>query len=531
MVATIAGLVAVIGLVPLAAQEAAASRSFDDATVAAGATVTVTVTASGYGQGGGVTETLPEEFSYRSSSLPDSQVFELSGNRVRFTLQGETEFTYMVTASSSTGIHTFSGMLRDFDRNDHTVGGATQVTVQVASDLTPSARRSFNPSSVAPDGTVTVTINARGYGQGGGVTEMLPAGFRYRSSSLPAGQVTETGQSVRFTLQGETSFTYTVTASTTPGSHDFSGVLRDFDRNDHIVGGAAAVTVQAPPDASARRSFRPSSVSPGGTVTVTITVANYGQGGGVTEMLPTGFTYVSSSLAASQVSEAGQAVRFTLQGETSFTYTVTASSDTGSHTFAGTLRDFDRNDHRVEGSSSVRVRTASTGGGGGTTPRATSTPIPTVTPVPQPTATPTPAPTATPIPTPEPGPPGPTGDPGPKGDEGERGEKGERGETGPRGIQGVPGDPGPTGVPGEPGATGVPGDPGPPGPTGVPGEPGAPGAPGADGSQGNPGAQGSTGPQGEQGPAGGVLAIIALIIAIIVAVGLGAGGIYIMSRR
>ena len=51
---------------------------------------------------------------------------------------------------------------------------------------------------------------------------------------------------------------------------------------------------------------------------VTIEAANYGSAGGVTETLPSGFAYVSSSLSASQVNESGQNVRFTLQGDTSF---------------------------------------------------------------------------------------------------------------------------------------------------------------------------------------------------------------------
>ena len=41
----------------------------------------------------------------------------------------------------------------------------------------PSANRSFDTASVAPDGHVVVTITATGYGLLGGVTETLPEGF------------------------------------------------------------------------------------------------------------------------------------------------------------------------------------------------------------------------------------------------------------------------------------------------------------------------------------------------------------------
>ena len=109
-----------------------------------------------------------------------------------------------------------------------------------------SATRSFSAASVAPGGTLTVTITAANYGVAGGVTETLPAGFSYVSSSLDDAQVTEVdARTVRFTLHGDTSFTYTVTASGVQGSYTFSGTLRDSDRNEHAVGGAAAVTVSS----------------------------------------------------------------------------------------------------------------------------------------------------------------------------------------------------------------------------------------------------------------------------------------------
>ena len=122
--AVVAGAVAMAGLVPVMAQQASATRSFGPAPVEPGGRVTVTIRASNYGSAGGVTETLPAGFSYVSSSLDSSQVAELGGNMVRFTLQGENSFTYMVTASSTAGTHTFSGTLRDFDRNNSPVGGS-----------------------------------------------------------------------------------------------------------------------------------------------------------------------------------------------------------------------------------------------------------------------------------------------------------------------------------------------------------------------------------------------------------------------
>ena len=376
MAAVLAGLGAMLVLVPLAAQNnPSASRSFSADTVEPDETLTVTIEASGYGLAGGVSETLPDGFVYAASSLPSGQVTELSGNRVRFTLQGNTSFTYVVRASMTPGTYTFSGTLRDIDRQDHDVTGDSTVTVEAPAEPTPTptptpsptpvpwngkipvATRSLSADTVAPGGPLTVTIiEAEDYGQAGGVTETLPAGFTYVYSSLPANQVNVSGQDVRFTLISESSFTYNVTASVTEATYNFSGKLRDDNRVDHDVGGDSSVTVEAVASATvASRSFSADTVVPGGTLTVTLTATGYGQAGGVTETLPAGFVYDSSSLPSVQVNATGQEVRFTLQGESSFTYDVIASMTAAAYTFSGTLRDFDRADHNVGGDSSVTV--------------------------------------------------------------------------------------------------------------------------------------------------------------------------------
>ena len=122
----------------------------------------------------------------------------------------------------------------------------------------PNANRSFDKASVAPGGTVTVTIQVANYGGIGRVTEMLPAGFDYVSSTHDLAGVSVNGQEVRFTLQGDSSVAYTVAASRTAGPHSFLGMLRDSDRANHTVGGADTVTVAllpAPPGPSTRHRW------------------------------------------------------------------------------------------------------------------------------------------------------------------------------------------------------------------------------------------------------------------------------------
>ena len=91
---------------------------------------------------------------------------------------------------------------------------------------------------------------------------------------------------------------------------------------------------------------------------MTITAADYGDAGQVVETLPPGFSIVSSSLSEGQATVTGQQVQevtFALTGETSFTYTVTASSSEGPHTFSGTVRDSEGNEYPAVGDDTVSV--------------------------------------------------------------------------------------------------------------------------------------------------------------------------------
>ena len=378
VVAVIAFSVGLLELNPAAAQEGpTASRSFSPDPVDAGGEVTVTITADGYGSFGDVAETLPAGFTYSSSDLPDDQVTR-DGQTVKFALIGGTRpttFTYTVTASSVAGDHSFTGDFSGVDVGFEafpgvTVGGDAIITVEAEATATPepdpagpSASRSFSPDPVDAGGEVTVTITADGYGSFGDVAETLPAGFTYSSSDLPDDQVTRDGQTVKFALIGgtpPTTFTYTVTASSVAGDHsftgDFSGVDADVDPFSGVqVGGDSSIAVGPAAGPSASRSFSPDPVDAGGEVTVTITADGYGSFGDVAETLPAGFTYSSSDLPDDQVTRDGQTVKFALIGGTSpttFTYTVTASSVAGDHSFTG---DFSGVDADVDPFSGVQV--------------------------------------------------------------------------------------------------------------------------------------------------------------------------------
>ena len=124
-------------------------------------------------------------------------------------------------------------------------GGGPWSAAAAGTPATWGAIRSFSPPSVVPAGEVVVMITASGYGRFGAVTETLPPGFSYVSSSLEDDSVTVNGREVRFSLFGQTAFTYTVTAPGTEGTYSFSGVLRNSDREDVPVGGALTIAVAA----------------------------------------------------------------------------------------------------------------------------------------------------------------------------------------------------------------------------------------------------------------------------------------------
>ena len=218
-----------------------------------------------------------------------------------------------------------------------------------------SATRSFDVDSVGPGGHVEVSVSVSGLGQFGGVAETLPEGFTYEpgSSSLPEAAVQVVGQVVIFAILGDAEdFTYTAIAPTTAeGSFSFSGVATDSNGDGQPVMGATDVTVGA----AATRSIGADVLS-GAQVEVSISVSGLGEFGGVTETLPEGFVYLSSSLDDAAVSVDGQTVTFAIIGDSAnFTYTVKAPGAAGEFSFTGFVTSSNDVDGAVGGDSSVSV--------------------------------------------------------------------------------------------------------------------------------------------------------------------------------
>ena len=131
-----------------------------------------------------------------------------------------------------------------------TIGAGTLAPSSTLEASSHTAVRSFSQPWAPPGGRLVVTITATNYGGFGQVEETLPEGFSYTGSSLSEGSVTVDGQTVSFVLLGDGSFTYTVEVPDDEGAYTFSGVLKDANRDERVIGGASQVLVGPEPTAT-----------------------------------------------------------------------------------------------------------------------------------------------------------------------------------------------------------------------------------------------------------------------------------------
>ena len=206
VVVAVAGMMGLLALGLVTAQEAGVSRSLPADPVAPDDAFAVTINNVGLADGfGSVVETLPAGFSYVDTSAASTDAnavidAEVADQTVTFTVVGVDSFTYRVTVGSDVadGQYTFSGVLKKLS-GEETIADST-VTVEAGTMPEPSPEPSPDPSPeptpggvsrllpagpVAPDDEFNVTISnnvglADGFGE---VVETLPAGFSYVDDS------------------------------------------------------------------------------------------------------------------------------------------------------------------------------------------------------------------------------------------------------------------------------------------------------------------------------------------------------------
>ena len=126
----VAVMLAVALVIPGAAiaEGASATRTLP-ASVNEGAYFDVGIEASGCGNFGQVVETLPSGFSYVGTDSTDVTVTP-EDSTVKFTFIGDAvSFDYTVTSSTTAGTYSFSGVVKDEDKIEYTIGGEAEIVV------------------------------------------------------------------------------------------------------------------------------------------------------------------------------------------------------------------------------------------------------------------------------------------------------------------------------------------------------------------------------------------------------------------
>ncbi len=226
------------------AESATATRTLPAEPVSADESFFVEIDVSDYGNLGKVLETLPEGFRYQKSSLDHKFVNDnLSTNTVEFLLVDVTSFTYTVRAPDVMGTYMFTGILKGI-KNKCEIGGVMEIEVEEAEDdAEPTATRTLPEELVSVGEVFTIELETSHYGYFGKVVETLPDGFVYEDSTLNPESIEVEDETVVFSLEGEPSFTYTVTAPDEDGSYTFEGILIDEDKDEYDISGATEIVV------------------------------------------------------------------------------------------------------------------------------------------------------------------------------------------------------------------------------------------------------------------------------------------------
>ena len=223
---------------------------------------------------------------------------------------------------------------------------------------TGSVTRSFSAASVPPNGNVTVTLTPSPATlfstPGHQVIETIPAGFTYIGTTAAIG--THVGNVYTFTQIGGSPITYIIAAPATEGSYSFSGTFKDASANTGSVSGSSTLSVSGTSAGSVTRTLS-AHVSPGSNVTITLDPSPSSlfasPGYQVTETIPAGFTFISTTVIKNNV---GNVYTFTQIGSSPVTYIIKAPEAEGNYSFSGSFKDQFNLAGIVTGSSTITVK-------------------------------------------------------------------------------------------------------------------------------------------------------------------------------
>ena len=236
----------------------------------------------------------------------------------------------------------------------------TDVTVEAgAVDLgEPNVCRDLPSGTQTPGSAIIVSLDttidsATFYA----IDEEVPSGWMVTGASDAGDYTSDPGHVKWVVTSGAVDKTYTYTVqipgAAADGTYAFSGKFQmegmgspdPIDCDTEVTVGFVASAVRT----------LPASVERGEQFTVSMDLSDYGTTGSVVETIPESFTYVNSTLDASNVTVVNDTVTFTLWGETNFEYDVTASNTEGTYAFSGILTDESANEVVVGGDTSIDV--------------------------------------------------------------------------------------------------------------------------------------------------------------------------------
>jgi uncharacterized repeat protein (TIGR01451 family) len=304
--------VATVRITVTAQADLAVTKTVNNASPAVGSNLTFTITVTNNGPsaatGVQVTDLLPSGYTFVSSNASQGAYASGTGMwTVGDLAKGASATLQITTTVLATGqyANTASGTATTADPTPGNNSATVAVTPAAQADL--AVTKTVNNASPAVGSnvtfTVTVTNNGPSPATGVQVNDLLPSGYTFVSSNASQGAYASgTGMWTVGDLANGASTTLQITATvlaTGQYANTASGTATTADPNPGNNSATVAVTPAAQADLAVTKTVNNASPAVGSNVTFTITITNSGPsvatGVQVTDLLPSGHAFVSSS--------------------------------------------------------------------------------------------------------------------------------------------------------------------------------------------------------------------------------------------